>query len=262
MTGILKEIVAYKREFVKNSKSAFPLKDIERLAFQASETRGFAAALGGDTCSLIAEIKTASPSKGIIRDDIDIEDVAKIYADNCASCISVLTDEKYFMGSLGRLEKIRSTVAIPLLRKDFFIDEYQIFEARHAGADAILLIAACLDDSEITGFFEIASELKLDCLVEVHDETEMNRIGDLDIGINLVGINNRDLKTFVTDISATGRLAALAPPGVILVSESGINTSGDVSSVSAMGADAVLVGESLMRENDIGKKVRELTNIK
>ncbi|MFC1552973.1 indole-3-glycerol phosphate synthase TrpC, partial [Candidatus Latescibacterota bacterium] len=256
-----------KREFVLNSKSAIPLKDIEQRALTSGETRGFAAALSrkegttGKKYSLIAEVKTASPSKGIIRDDVDIEDVAKIYEDNGASCISVLTDEKYFMGSLERLGQIRNTVCIPLLRKDFFIDEYQIFEARHAGADSILLIAACLDDSEIAGFFEIASELKMDCLVEVHDESEMNRIGDLDIGINLVGINNRNLKTFVTDISATGRLADLAPPGVILVSESGINTAEDVKSVCAMGADAVLVGESLMRENDIGKKVRELTNI-
>lgn len=259
MTGILEEIIEYKREFVKYSKTALPLKEIEQLAAESDETRGFAKALAGKECSLIAEIKTASPSKGIIRNDIDIEEVAGIYSDNGAACISVLTDEKYFMGSLDRLEKIRKTVKIPLLRKDFIIDMYQIYEARHAGADAVLLIAACLDDSEIVEFMEAASLLDMDCLVEVHDEVEMNRTGNLDI--ELIGINNRDLKTFKTDISATGRLAKLSPPGVILVSESGINNAGDVKSVCSMGANAVLVGESLMREHDIGKKVRELTNI-
>ncbi len=259
MTGILKEIIEYKREFVKNSKTVLPLKDIELLAAESDGTRDFAAALAGKECALIAEIKTASPSKGIIRDDIDIKEIAGIYADNGAACISVLTDEKYFMGSLGRLGKIRNTVQIPLLRKDFIIDMYQIYEARLAGADAVLLIAACLDDSEIIEFIEVASLLDMDCLVEVHDEIEMNRIGNLNI--KLIGINNRDLKTFKTDISVTGRLAKLAPPGVILVSESGINTADDVKSVCSMGANAVLVGESLMRARDIGKKVRELTNI-
>ncbi|MFC1541430.1 indole-3-glycerol phosphate synthase TrpC [Candidatus Latescibacterota bacterium] len=259
MTGILKEIVEYKREFVNKSKLTLPLKDIEELAIESEGPRDFTEALIGKECALIAEIKTASPSKGIIRDNVAIEDVARIYSENGAACISVLTDEKYFMGTLSRLEKIRKTVYNPILRKDFIIDVYQIYESRFAGADSILLIAACLGDSQLLDFIEVASLLDLDCLVEVHDEIEMNRISKLNA--KLIGINNRDLQTFQTDISVTGKLAKLAPPGAILVSESGINNVGDVKSVHSMGANAVLVGESLMRAHDIGEKVREFTNI-
>ncbi len=258
MNGILEEIIEYKRSFVEKCRKKIPLRDIEQMAVESDETRDFIGALSGDGCALIAEIKTASPSKGVIRDDITVEDVAKIYYDNGASCISVLTDEKYFMGSLKRLKRVRNVVNLPLLRKDFIIDAYQIYEARYAGADAVLLIAVCLDDIEITEFIKVASLLNLDCMVEVHDEHEMNRIGSLKV--NLVGINNRDLKTFETDISITGKLAQYAPENAVLVSESGICNAQEVRAVYNMGADAVLVGEALMREKDMGKKLKELVN--
>lgn len=257
MNGILEEILQYKRIFIEYSKIKLPLIELEHLVLTSDDTRDFTGTLSGNRCSLIAEIKTASPSKGVIRDDVDIEDIARIYSANGAACISVLTDEKYFMGSLDRLSRIRNVTDLPLLRKDFIIDVYQIFEARYAGADAILLIAACLNDTEIKDFIEVAALLDMDCLVEVHDEIEMNRMGNLNIII--IGINNRDLNTFTTDISVTGRLAEYAPENALLVSESGINNAQDVQVVSSMGAHAVLVGEALMREKDIGRKVRELS---
>ena len=182
--------------------------------------------------------------------------MARLYEENGASCISVLTDERYFGGSLERLERVRTVTTIPLLRKDFIIDAYQIFEARCAGADAVLLIAACLDDSELRDFIEIASLLAMDCLVEVHDESEMMRVKTLNT--KLVGINNRNLTTFHTDLAVTGKLSFLAPEQAFLVSESGIATAEDVRLVHRMGADAVLVGEAIMRERDMAGKVREL----
>jgi indole-3-glycerol phosphate synthase len=257
MTGILDEIVAYKREFVKNCKKRVSQSDLEKLAEDVSEPRSFAGALSGEGCSLIAEIKTASPSKGIIRNDVSIVDIARIYTANGAACISVLTDEKYFMGSLERLTVVRNTTNLPLLRKDFIIDPYQIYEARWAGADAVLLIAACLDDEELLDFVEIASLLKMDCLVEVHDRTEMERVTFLNT--RLIGINNRNLKTFKTDISITDELAKYAPAHALLVSESGIFTAEDVKRIYEMGAHAVLVGEAIMREHDIARKVKELS---
>ena len=258
MNDILSEIIEYKRVFVKNCKKNLPLSELEQMIEGSIETEDFVGALSGNGCSLIAEIKTGSPSKGIIRNDVNVVEVAKIYSDNGAACISVLTDEKYFMGSLERLISIRKVTKLPLLRKDFIIDLYQIFEARYAGADAVLLIAACLEDTVLSEFIEIAESLGIDCLVEVHDEIEINRLGNLDI--KLIGINNRDLKTFETDISITGRLARYAPENAILVSESGINNAQDVKAVYRMGANAVLVGEALMREKDIAKKVRELSH--
>lgn len=257
MNGILGEIIEYKRVFVEDCKKNLPLSELEKMVEKSDETRDFAGALSGNGCSLIAEIKTASPSKGIIRDDVNVEDVAKIYSDNGAACISVLTDEKYFMGSLERLTGIRKVIQLPLLRKDFIVDMYQIYEARYAGADAVLLIAACLDDTILSEFIEVASSLDMDCLVEVHDEIEITRLSNLNI--KLIGINNRNLKTFETDISVTGRLARYAPENALLVSESGINNAQDVKAVYSMGANSVLVGEALMMEKDIAKKVKELS---
>ena len=257
MTGILGEILEYKKVFVEKCKKKLPLRELEHLVLESEDRRDFTGALSGKGCALIAEIKTASPSKGIIRDDVNIEDVARIYSENGAACISVLTDEKYFLGALERLTKVRKTVKLPLLRKDFIIDVYQIYEARYAGADAVLLIAACLDDHVLVEFIEAAALLDMKCLLEVHDEDEMNRAGNLNC--KLIGINNRNLKTFETDISVTGRLAQYAPENSILVSESGIFTAGDVQSVYKMGANAVLVGEALMREKDIAKIIMELS---
>ena len=258
MTGILAEIIDYKRAFVEECEKRLPLKELENRASDAGETRGFVRALSGGGCSLIAEIKTASPSKGLIRDDVSIEDVAKIYEENGASCISVLTDEHFFKGSLDRLGIIHDVTTLPLLRKDFIIDVYQIYEARDAGADAILLIAACLGNCELMDFIEVASLLTMDCLVEVHDIQEMERISSLNT--NLIGINNRNLKTFETSLSVTGELASSAPVQALLVSESGISTAEDVTKVHRMGAGAVLVGEAIMREDDMAGKVRELAN--
>jgi len=258
MTGILDEIVEYKRAFVKECKKRLPLRELEDCISSLGKPRGFTQALRGKGCALIAEIKTASPSKGIIRDDVSVVEIARLYEENGASCISVLTDERYFGGSLERLSLVRNISAIPLLRKDFIIDVYQIFEARYASADAVLLIAAILDNDELGEFIERASLLGMESLVEVHDEEEMRRIRALNTP--LIGINNRNLRTFETDLSVTARLASQAPHGAILVSESGIHNAGDVRTVHRMGAHAVLVGDAIMRERDISIKVRELSN--
>ena len=256
MTGILEKIVDYKRMYVEGCKARVPLRELEAMVADAPPTRGFAHALAGSGCSLIAEIKTASPSRGIIRENADIAGIARLYESNGASCISVLTDEKFFQGSLERLAEVLGAVNIPILRKDFIIDSYQIVEARAAGADAVLLIAACLDDNAMRDFIETATVLDLDCLVEVHDHDETERVKSMPL--KLVGVNNRDLTTFTTDTETTGRLAREVPDNVLLVSESGIFTAEDVKRVHTMGADAVLVGEAIMSENDIGAKVREL----
>lgn len=256
MTGILADIVAYKREFVAARKRELPQRELEAMAFDSSPPGDFTGVLREDGCRLIAEVKTASPSKGVIRDDIDPLDVAELYAENGAACISVLTDERYFRGSLGRLMRIRERVSLPLLRKDFIIDPYQVYEARYAGADAILLIAACLDDNVLRDLMETAALMDLQCLVEVHNEAEMERVAVMSAG--LIGINNRDLTTFATDLGVTAQLAALAPEEAVLVSESGIHTAGDVRTIHRAGAKAVLVGEAIMRSGDIAAKVREL----
>ncbi|MFA6470847.1 MAG: indole-3-glycerol phosphate synthase TrpC [Candidatus Latescibacterota bacterium] len=259
MTAILKEIVEYKREFVKKCKRAIPLRELEQLAPESGNTRSFTGAIAAHRCALIAEIKTGSPSKGIIRDDVNSEDVARLYETCGAACISVLTDEAFFGGSLDRLRQVRRTVNIPIIRKDFIIDPYQIYEARCAGADAVLLIAACLGDKVLDDLIEVAALLNLDCLLEVHDEAEMNRAASMNAP--LIGINNRDLRTFKTDLSNTGRLARFASPNALLVSESGIVTADDVRTVFSAGARAVLVGEAIMRERDMAAKVRELAGV-
>lgn len=259
MTGILAEIVAYKREFVDGCKKRIPLANIKESARHADPVRGFEAALrdrGRTGCALIAEIKTASPSKGLIREGFDPADVGRVYERNGAACISILTDERYFRGDIGRLRVVRESVGIPVLRKDFIIDPYQVYEARSAGADAILLIAACLGDGELSDLIGVSSLLGMDVLLEVHDEREMERAGRVNAPI--VGINNRNLATFATDIAVTERLAGLALPGSLVVSESGIHDAADVRRVYAAGARAALVGETIMREDDMAAKVREL----
>lgn len=232
--------------------------------------RDFAAALrssGAGSVALIAEVKKASPSAGIIRPDFDPVRIAREYEAAGASCLSVLTDEKFFQGSLEFLKQIRRAVKVPLLRKDFIIDERQILEAVQWGADAILLIVAILSDAQLKHFHSLATEAGLAALVEVHDETELGRA--LSAGAELIGVNNRNLKTFQVDLATTERLAACLQTGTIgpgpsprpmplLVAESGIHTRADVERLARCGARAILVGESLMREADIGAKVREL----
>jgi len=254
---ILDDIIANKKGELAETKRSCSLGDIKARAADAGPTRGFGKSLSrtGDI-QLIAEVKKASPSKGVIRDDFDPVTIAKLYEESGASCISVLTEKKFFQGSLEYLGWIRKAVKLPLLRKDFIIDEYQIHEARAAGADAILLIAACLEKQQIEDYLGIAHRLGLDVLVESHTYKELEK--SLYAGAMLVGINNRDLTTFTVSLQATLDLLNDIPDERIVVSESGIKTREDVVKLQQAGVDAVLVGESLMREKDIGRKVKEL----
>ena len=258
---ILKKIVAHKQEEVSMAKTAAPVSDLKtRIADLEDTPRGFERhlreAAASDWTAIIAEVKKGSPSKGLIRADFDPLEIAEVYATNGATCLSVLTDERFFMGHLRFLALIRETVSLPLLRKDFIIDAYQVHEARAAGADAILLIAACLELPQLRDFHALAKELYLDVLLEVHDEREMEEA--LQTDCTLIGVNNRNLRTFVTDLETTSRLARLLPPERFLVAESGINSRADIERLQAYGAGAFLVGESLMREEDMGAKLREL----
>jgi len=254
---ILNEIIAHKKEELSETKRQTPFSDIRSKAQGAEPPRGFGKSLfiAGDI-GLIAEVKKASPSKGVIREDFDPVKIARIYEESGAACLSVLTEKKFFQGELEYLGRIRGAVKLPLLRKDFIIDEYQIHEARAAGADAILLIAACLERQQIEDYLGIAHLLGLDVLVESHTYKELDT--SLRAGATLVGINNRDLTTFTVSLQTTLDLVKDIPDDRTVVSESGIKTRDDVVRLHQAGVDAVLVGESLMRENDIGKKVKEL----
>ena len=257
---ILNKIIAYKKGELAAIKARVPLAELEARIPDLPPTRGFLRGLrnahdkGGT--AVIAEVKKGSPSKGVIRSDFDPVVVADTYAANGAACLSVLTDEHFFLGSLKYLAEIRKRVAIPLLRKDFIFDPYQVIEARAAGADAVLLIAAMLDLSGLKEFSTLAHELGLDVLLEVHDEKEVETA--LRTDCRLIGINNRNLNTFETDLGTTERLLRLIPEDRFTVSESGINTRNDIVRLQNAGAKSFLIGESLMREADIGKKLREL----
>jgi indole-3-glycerol phosphate synthase len=268
MNGILGEIVSYKRRFVEDRKVRLPLRELERMAFDVDEPRGFEAALrksSTERCALIAEIKTASPSKGIIRDDVEPFDVACAYERNGAACISVLTDERFFHGSLDRLKTVRAATTLPILRKDFIIDPCQVYQSRAARADAILLIVAILSPARLLDLAILATELRMTVLVEVHTVEEILQVRSL-VGIPLpryalLGINNRDLNTFQTDIRTTTRMAELADLGdrkLPIVSESGIQTPSDVALLAAAGVKAILVGETFMRQQDIPAAVEAL----
>ncbi len=258
---ILKKILGYKQEALAAAKLQTTIPELlDRISGLEDTPRGFerhlreAAATGWT--AIIAEIKKGSPSKGLIRDDFDPLEIAGIYQDNGATCLSVLTEEKFFMGSLRYLALIREQVGLPLLRKDFIFDPFQVYEARAAGADAILLIAAMLKPQQIVDLAGLARELHLDVLLEVHDEREMEVACGTDIG--LIGVNNRNLRSFVTDLGTTARLAKMLPPDRLLVAESGINTRADIERLQADGAQAFLIGEAMMREADIGAKLQEL----
>ena len=255
---ILDDIITYKKEEVAVAKANAPLGVIETLA-KGSKPRGFKTALerkGAGGYALIAEIKKASPSKGLIREDFNPVAHATAYQAGGAACLSVLTDKPSFQGSPEFLRAVREAVFLPILRKDFIIDSYQITETRAWGADCVLLIMACLSDLQAAELHDAARELELDVLVEVHDEKEMTRA--IDIGASLIGVNNRNLNTFVTDIATTARLASLAPANTLLVSESGINTHENIVALAENGAKAFLVGESLMRQDDIEQATRLL----
>lgn len=257
---VLKRIADHKREEIRAAQRRTPLPSLRQRAAEMEQTRGFETALRRTAAegrtAIIAEVKKGSPSKGVIRADFDPLEIARIYAANGATCLSVLTDERFFLGKLDYLTGIRSTIALPLLRKDFILDPYQIFEARCAGADAILLIAALLDLHQLMDFSALARELTLDVLLEVHDEEELETA--LETDCTLIGVNNRNLRSFVTDLATTKRLSRLLPSDRFLVTESGISTRADIESLAAAGAGAFLVGESLMRENDIGSQLRVL----
>ncbi len=251
---ILDKIVARKIEEV----SAL---DASRFAgMSRPQTPDFVTALSRrPAVALIAEIKHASPSKGVLIDPFDPAALAKIYAENGADAISVLTDQDFFQGSIHDLETVRATVRIPILRKDFTIDERQIIEAAYCGASAILLIAAILDDARLRDLSQAARENNLCALIEVHNEQEMERT--LSLNPSLIGINNRDLHTFHVDLDVTKRLAKMAPKDVILVAESGIFTPADVAAMAEAGADAILVGESIVKSPDIAGQVRALSSV-
>ena len=254
---ILDTIVAHKREELKRDQQQVPLSTLKSKIPNLPPTRDIRAALATpNNVSLIAEVKKKSPSKGIIREDFDPVEIARTYKDNAASAISVLTDYEFFAGELAYLSAIREAVDLPLLRKDFTIDSYHIYQARADGADAVLLIVAILTLGQLRDFMRVARSLDLACLVEVHTEEELHLA--LEVDAEVIGINNRDLKTFRTDISTTFRLRESIPNDKIVVSESGIYTRDDVEKLKAAGINAILVGESLMRSPDIGCKVREL----
>ena len=236
-----------------------PQAELKARAKDAPPPRDFQAALQTrklGSVTLIAEIKKASPSAGIIRADFDPTAIAKIYEANGASCLSVLTDAKFFQGHDNYLTAVRESGAIPVIRKDFVVSEWQIYESRALGADAILLIVAALTSAQLADYQALAQELDMAALVEVHTESEM----EVALGANarLIGINSRDLNTFVTDLGTVERLAALVPCDVTLVAESGLKTPADVKRVADAGAKAILVGETLMRSPDIGAAVRKL----
>ena len=260
---ILKKIVVHKQEEVIAAKAIASIKELKsRINDLEDLPRGFERhlreALASDWTAIIAEVKKGSPSKGVIRADFDPLEIATVYQKNGAPCLSVLTDEKFFLGHLRYLALIREMVTLPLLRKDFICDPYQIYEARAAGADAVLLIAAMLDLDQLREFHSVAQEIHLDVLLEVHDEIEMEKA--LGTDCKLIGVNNRNLRTFETDLGTTGRLARMMPPDRLLVAESGINCRADILRLRADGAGAFLVGESMMREDNIGAKLQELLN--
>jgi indole-3-glycerol phosphate synthase len=256
MAEILTTIAEHVRGVVARRRRNTPLSALRERPLYSSPTRGFAQALSGARRRVIAEVKKASPSKGLIRADFDALAIARDYAACGASAISVLTEDHFFQGDLRYLEQIHQAVATPLLRKDFMLDPYQIDEAKSYGADAVLFIAAMLDPSLMQELRQQATALKMDALVEVHNETEL--AAAIDAGAQLIGINNRDLKTFAVSLATTERLAPLVPKGTPAVCESGIDSLTQIRHVETLGIHVFLIGESLMRAPAPGQKLLEL----
>jgi indole-3-glycerol phosphate synthase len=256
MADFLATIAGHVREVVDRHRRDMPLTALRDRPLFEVPTRGFARSLAGDARRIIAEVKRASPSKGLIRPEFDAVAIARDYAAHGASAISVLTEERHFQGSLHDLERIHAAVAVPLLRKDFMIDAYQLTEAKSYGADAVLFIAALLDSAAMRDLCAESAALALDSVVEVHSEKELGAA--LEAGAQLLGINNRDLKTFNVDLATTEKLAPLVPPGMPAICESGIDSVDQIRRVEAWGVHVFLIGESLIRAPQPGKKLREL----
>lgn len=254
--GILAEIVLHKRSEVAGRRAVRPLAEVRRTAEAAGVPRGFAKAVETRDPAVIAEIKRASPSEGVIRGEFDPAGIATSYERAGAACLSVLTDERYFMGCDGHLEEARNATKLPALRKDFIVDAYQVYESRALGADCLLLIAAALDDRQLADLARLASELGLDVLIEVHDRGELEAA--LDLEPRIVGINNRDLSTFTTNLDTTIDLLSVVPDAVTVVAESGIHTPDDIRRLRSAGIHAFLVGTAFMRKPDPGKALQRL----
>jgi len=254
---ILSQILDWKEVEVTLQKRNLPLDAVRAAALDAPLPRDLTAALQAAGVSLIAEIKRASPSRGLLHPELDPAAQAATYERHGAAAISVLTDRRFFQGSLDDLRAVRQAVHLPVLRKEFVIDAYQIYQARAAGADAVLLIVAALSDADLGSLYALAYELGMSALIEVHDEAELERA--LALAPQILGINNRNLHTFEVSLDVTARLSTLVPAGTLLVAESGIHTADDVKRLAALGVQGMLVGESLVRAPDVGAKVRELT---
>jgi indole-3-glycerol phosphate synthase len=253
---MLNEIIARKREEVEQRKSVAPMVYLRERIARQKPTVDIALALNGDHVRLIAEVKQASPSRGVLSANFNPSRLARIYAEGGAAAISVLTEANYFMGSIEHLAAVKEVAGLPLLRKDFIFDHYQIYESRAYGADALLLIAAILNHGQLKDLLSLSHSLGLECLVEVHNEGEVERavLSEAEI----IGINNRDLNTFAVDINTTRRLRPLVPKGKIVVSESGIKSRKDIENLRKWGVDAVLVGEALVTAGDVRAKMNEL----
>lgn len=259
---ILDTIIAHKREELKARRRDVPLGELKERASDHPPPLDFVGALQGNGVRLIAEVKRASPSKGLLCPDFEPVNLAMTYAANGASAISVLTDRKFFQGKLKHLEQVKSRIQnspfpIPILRKDFIFDRYQVYEARAFGADALLLITAILSSEELARLLDLTHEMGMEALVEVHDDEEVKRVTAL--YPRVVGINNRNLRDFSVDLTTFGRLRPLLPEDTVTVAESGVRTAADVHKLAEMGADAVLVGETLVTAPDQAAKVQKLT---
>lgn len=254
--AFLDDLLASTREAIQSAKREKPETELKSRIRDRNSTRPFTAVCSGKGMRLIAELKQASPSKGILRPDFKPVEIARIYEEEGASAVSILTEERYFKGSLRTLDAVREKVALPILRKDFILEEYQVYEARAFGADAILLIAAILDEPRLKGYRELAEDLSLDVLVEVHSREELEKA--VSAGAPMIGINNRNLKTFKTDLETTFQLVRDIPEGRVSVSESGISKREDMVRLEEAGLNAVLIGETFMTCADIGLKIREL----
>lgn len=255
---ILSEIVSRRLELVREAEATMPLAELKSRINPEREKRSFAQSLRRDfdAINIIAEIKRRSPSKGVIKGEIDIAQMARAYQDGGASAISVLTEPEYFAGSLADMIEARKNVSIPVLRKDFIITEYQVYESAAAGADAILLIVRCLDDAQLEGFFALAKSLGMDALVEVHDEADIERLSC--IRARIIGINNRDLKTFDTAVTTAIKLSGRLKNYQLPVALSGINNSSDIRLSKSYGISSFLIGESIMRSENPREFIRSL----